>query len=210
MRNIKLILTLLVVSFIATSCSDDKQTVPTAPVQSKNIKNFHAPQVVDRTTRAESGEFTKFSFKTGAAVTTGNNWDIAFRGTRILVNGGAKIGGITDEPERTGNASLAVLSGTFSNITTAPADNQFKQDAAGAYALPWGSDKGWYNYSGPPRFLITPLAGKVIVVKTVDGNYAKMEIISYYKDNDPTKRGNSRYYTFNYTYNPNVGDKSIQ
>ena len=56
--------------------------------------------------------------------------------------------------------------------------------------------------------LVTPIPGKVIVFKTRNGNYAKIEILSYYKDQDNTQ--DSRYYTFNYIYNPNTGDTSFE
>ena len=211
MKQIKLILALLVIGFVATSCNDEGNTIPTAPVESKTITNLAALQDTDFTQNppVTTGSFTKFSFKAGAVVTD-DSWDIAFRGTTILVNGGAKIGSLSDEPERTGNAGLIIQNGIFANITTVPSEVTFAQDAAGSYALPTGSDNGWYNYAGPPTHLISPLAGKVIIVRTIDGNYAKMEILNYYKDNDPTEADNARYYSFNYVYNPNVGDKSIQ
>ena len=211
MNRLKLIMSLFIVTMIFVSCSDDEEKIVTLPVESKSVTNLAALQDTDFTQNppVTTGTFTRFSFKTGTAVTT-DEWDIAFRGTTILVNGGAKVGGLSDEPERTGNASLVVQNGTFANITTAPDDAVFSQDASGSYALPTGSDNGWYNYAGPPTHLISPLAGKVIVVKTIDGNYAKMEILSYYKDSDPSAAENARYYSFNYIYNPNVGDKSIQ
>lgn len=208
MRNLKSILVIAFVSTIITSCNDTN-TVVTEPVVSKKIENLHAPVVTDRTVNppVESGAFTKFSFKTGAVVTD-DSWDIAIRGTKILVNGGAKIG-LTDEPERTGKASLAIESKTFAGVKEAPKDSNFKQDSNGTYALPTGSGNGWYTYNRVNN-QINPIAGKVIVVKTIDGNYAKMEIISYYKNLDSSNLENGRYYTFNYVYNPNVGDKSFE
>jgi hypothetical protein len=35
-----------------------------------------------------------------------------------------------------------------------------------------------------------PITGKVLVVKTNDGDYAKIEIVSYYKENDASNRAN--------------------
>lgn len=205
----KIILTLAVTSsMIFTSCSEDDTTV-TEAVVFKEVKNLHAPQTTDYTVNppATAGEFTKFSFKTGAVVTD-DSWDLAFRGTTILVNGGVEVGGLVDEPTRSGEASLALETGTFADISIAPVAANFKQDAAGSYALASGSGSGWYTYAGAPTHAINPIAGKIIVVKTIDGNYAKMEILSYYKDQDATS--DSRYYTFNYVYNPNVGDKDFQ
>lgn len=208
MKNFKSILLTVIIALVVTSCSDDKNKPVVAPVVSKEVKNLHAPQNADYTQNPPviSGDFTKFSFAKGEAV-TGDNWDIAFRGTAIIVNGGTTIG-LTDEPSRTGAGALTLETGTFASITTAPSNDVFKQDAQGAYALPTGSNNGWYTYNTQTHS-INPIAGKVLVVKTHNGHYAKMEILSYYKDGTPS-RDTSRYYTFNYVYNPNVGDKNLQ
>lgn len=204
MKNIKQIVIIALATLIFTSCSDNKNTPIVAPTISKQMKNLHASAQGGGANY--SGPFTKFSFKTGKVV-TGDDWDIAFRATQIIVNGGAKIG-LPDELNRTGQGAISLQTGTLTSIKQAPADTAFKQDAKGAYALPWGSGKGWYTYAGPPTHAINPISGKVIVVKTHDGHYAKMEIISYYKDKDRAK--GSRYYTFDYVYNPNAGDKELQ
>ncbi|MDG1730960.1 MAG: HmuY family protein [Polaribacter sp.] len=209
MRNLKSILFIAILAFVAVSCSDDNEPV-VLPVEAKTITNLHAPQTTDYTVNppVTNGEFVKFSFKNGSQV-TGDNWDIAFRGTVILVNGGALIGGLTEEPARTGNASLAIVSDVFADVISAPTENQFNQDAVSSYALPHGSGNGWYTYAGPPTHAINPIAGKVFVIKTIEGNYAKMEIKNYYKDG-VLGQDTSRYYTFDYVYNPNVGDKDFQ
>jgi hypothetical protein len=207
MNKLKSILVIAFLSVIVVSC-DDNEVVPD-PVIATTVENLYAPVVSDRTVNppVESGEFTKFSFKTGSIV-TGDDWDIAFRATKILINGGAVVG-ITDEPSRTGDASLAFVSDTFNSVVEAPEDALFSQDSNGTYALPIGSGNGWYTYSRQTN-LISAIAGKVIVVKTVDGNYAKMEILSYYKDQDSSNPDNARYYTFNYLYNPNNGENILE
>ncbi|TDQ29930.1 HmuY family protein [Tenacibaculum caenipelagi] len=210
MRILKSILAITMLAFVTVSCSDnDESTLET--VVSKKVENLHAKETNDYSVSPPlvSGEFVKFSFKTGGIV-TGNNWDIAFRGTTILVNGGDKTG-ISGEPERTGNAALAIEEGVFADITVAPTDTDFVQDSEEGLALPKGT---WYTYN-PANHLVSATAGKVIIVKTVDGHYAKMEILSYYKDMDssnsadPVNSG-AQYYTFNYVYNSNAGDKSFQ
>lgn len=147
------------------------------------------------------GAFTKFSFSQNATVTN-DSWDIAFRGTTIVVNGGSAIG-ITDEPTRTGSGAVSIVSNTLSAVTTIPSASTFAQDGTSTYAIPTGSGNGWYNYNATNN-LITPIAGKVFVVKTHDGKYAKMEIISYYKDApaNPDATALSRYFTFKYVYQP--------
>ncbi len=206
MRNLKSILVVAFISLLMTSCSDNDEQV-LEPVVFKQAKNIPAPQVGGAGQGAISGEFTKFSFKSGTVVTD-VSWDIAFRGTGILVNGGSVIG-LADEPERSGSGSLALETGTFESVLEAPADVSFKQDATDFYALAIGSGNGWYTYN-PQVNQINPISGKVVVVKTNDGHYAKMEIISYYKDLDASNPSNARFYTFNYVYNPNKGDKSLK
>ena len=148
--------------------------------------------------------FTKFSFSENKVVTT-DNWDIAFNGTTILVNGGVK-GTAAGEPERTGQGAVSIVSNTFASVTAIPEATTFVQDAATVYAIPTGSNKGWYSYNQNSH-LISPAAGKVFVVKTHDGKYAKFEIISYYKDApatpDPLKQEDTRFYTFNFAYQAN-------
>lgn len=191
-------LSLLAVVLFTVSCSDD-DTKAIPPVVTKKFSNLAAPQTGGQG-QAIGGEFTKFSFSEGAVVTT-DKWDVAFRGTTIIVNGGTKIG-ITDEPERTGSGAISTVSGTFASVTTFPLASTFAQDAAATYAIPTGSGNGWYNYSNT---IISPIAGKVFVVKTHDGKYTKFEILSYYKDAPATPDATSvgRYYTFNYAYQAN-------
>ena len=60
------------------------------------------------------------------------------------------------------------------------------ETAAGTFpgsplAICTGSDNGWYNYNRATN-LILPIPGRTIVLRTADGNYAKMRILSYYKD----------------------------
>jgi hypothetical protein len=208
MRNLKSILVFAFIVILVSSCTSNDEPV-LEPVAAKTATNIHAPVTTDRTVNppSESGEFTKFNLRTGAIVSD-DSWDIAFRGTSIIVNGGAAIG-LTDEPERKGNGSLALETGVFGSILEAPEAAAFKQDAAGTYALTKGSGNGWYTYN-PQTNQISPIAGKVLVVKTNDGHYAKIEIISYYKDNDASNPANGRYYTFNYVYNPNKGDHNLE
>ena len=61
--------------------------------------------------------------------------------------------------------------------------------------------------------MITPIPGKILVVRTRDGKYAKIEILSYYKGapaNPNPMTDASRYYTFRFLYNPNEGSNSLE
>ena len=192
----------LLALFISTvSCSSDDDKNEVAPVVTTKVSNIAAPQTGGQGQPA-GGAFAKFSFSQNKIVTD-NNWDIAFRGTTIIVNGGAKIG-LTDEPERTGSGAVSIVSGTFASVTAFPAAATFAQDASAVYSIPTGSGKGWYSYNSDTH-IISPIAGKVFVVKTHDGKYAKFEILSYYKDApaSPTQTSESPYYTFNFAYQAN-------
>ena len=92
----------------------------------------------------------------------------------------------------------------------------FKTDNAPAsFAVTFGSGKGWYVYDQLTS-LITPLAGRVLVIRTASGKFAKVEIINYYKGgvtlpitaSDSDKLSKQRYYTFRYAYQPN-GSKTF-
>ncbi len=190
----------LVVLFSACT---KKETAP-EPVSALEIKTFSnlsAPQTGGNG-QPTGGVFTRFSFSENAVVTN-NNWDIAFRGTTILVNGGTQIG-ITDEPTRTGNAGVSIVSGTLESVTSIPNASTFVQDATAIYAIPTGSNNGWYNYNATTN-IISPIAGKVFVVKTYNGKYAKFEILSYYQNapTTPSASSVSKYYTLRFVYQPN-------
>lgn len=191
-----------------SSCSDDDKPAA-APVQAQVVSNLHAPQTGGQG-QPVGGNFAKFDFKTGMQTTSDTHWDIAFRGTTIAINGGTATG-TTDEPTRTGDAGATIVTGTFASVITA-AGLTFTQDSATGFAIPTGSDLGWYNYNFM-RNLVTPIPGKVLVFKTRDGHYAKVEILSYYQNAPANPDPNvdpGRYFTFNYVYNPTAGDMSFE
>ncbi|WP_111308946.1 HmuY family protein [Confluentibacter sediminis] len=201
MRTIKFF-TLAVLFISILSCSDDNDDAPFLVIESETISNLHAPQSGGQGSGEDiSGAFTKFSFSTGQATTSETEWDIAFRGTSIILNGGTSLG-TTDEPDRTGEASGYIADSTLGGITKVNTA-LLKEDSDKGYVI-----TGWYTYSGPPKHVITPTPGKVLVIKTHDGKYAKVEILSYYKDAPENPDGltdESRYFTFKYVYQPNEG-----
>jgi len=208
MRTTTTYLTLFLL--ILSSCSKDNE-VQLMDVVSERYDNLYAPQsggVDPRTGQFTpvSGEFIKFNFSLGQITISDTDWDLAFRGTSIIVNGGESLGTI-DEPVRTGNAAVYIATGTMMSVTEVNLQ-QLSQDSSVGYAIAEGGGNGWYTYQGPPVNLITPTPGKILVFRTNDGKYAKMEILSYYKDapeNPDAYTSESRYYTFNYQYQPNEG-----
>ena len=111
---IKLAVLVFFMSFTSCNNDDDVSIVETVSLETKTYSNLYAPQSGGQG-QTTSGGFTKFSFSEGAIVTS-DNWDIAFRGTTLIVNGGEAIG-LTDEPTRTGDAAVSVVTSTFDNLT---------------------------------------------------------------------------------------------
>ena len=204
---------LLILMMIFSSCTKEDDSITLLDVVSNQVINLHAPQQGGSgggPPTPISGEFTKFDFSSGSITISDTDWDIGFRGTTIIVNGGVSLG-TTDEPSRTGDAAGYVASGTLSSVSQVDT-TLLSQDSSNGYAIASGSGNGWYTYSGPPTFLITPTPGKILVFRTADGKYAKVEILSYYKDSPPTpdyRFSQGRYYTFNYIYQPNEGVTSF-
>ena len=214
MKILKL-LTLLVLFISFNSCSSDDDNGPEPQdIETSTIANLFAPQEggIDTTTGQPlpiSGEFTKFDFSTGTTTTNDTDWDIAFRGTSIIVNGGSSLGTI-DEPVRNGEAGVYIANGTMTSVTNVDT-SLFVQDSETGYAISSGNN--WYTYAGPPTHLIMPTPGKILVFKTRNGRYAKVEILSYYKDapeNPNAYTDETPYYTFNYVYQPNKNETSFE
>jgi len=194
-----LLFLLIPVSLLTVSCDDPTETKPLEAVTYQNLP-ADPPTGFNPTTgqaTGTTGKFTFFSFETGGIIpntdSLTNKWDLGFRGTTIIVNGGLN---------RSGSGGVKIVSDLFDNIATAPLDG-YSLDGAAGLAIPAGSGNGWYTYDGVTQ-TINPTAGKVIIVRTGKGKYAKMEILSYYKDAPaaPTSQLPSRYYTFRYLYQP--------
>ena len=217
MKTLKFLSIIALTLFAFTSCSDDDTAPTLLDVEAETISNLFAPQEggVDPVTGQPlpvSGEFTKFDFETGTTTTSDTDWDIAFRGTTIIVNGGESQGA-TDEPDRTGNAAAYIAISDLAGVTEVN-ESLLVQDTEAALAITPSSDQGWYNYSGfgnPNPLddnLIRPIAGRILVFRTRDGRYAKVEILSYYQAAPASPNGfvdTPRCYTFNYVFQPNDG-----
>ena len=199
----------LCIALVACSKEEETIVVPVS-VSTRTVNDLAADTVTGLGTdgRPQSaGTTTYYSLvdnkvisSTDAATT---KWDIAFSSTKILVNSGTSGPGL---------GGAFVFKGLFDDLKTIPADSSFAIDnsTAASYAIPLGSGKAWYTYDGLTT-LVSPIAGRILVIKTANGKYAKIEILNYYKGgvtlastasvND--KLFKQRYYTFRYTYQSN-------
>lgn len=215
MRKILKPLSLLLILGTSLFSCTKSETEVVLPVTAITISNLPADTVlgINPTTGmpTSAGKYTFFSLERNELVPNSDSattkWDLAFASTKILTNGGTS---------GTGLGGAFIYTGLFDEVKTIPSDSVFKTDNAPAsYAITYGSGKGWYVYDQLTS-LITPLAGRVLMIRTASGKYAKLEIINYYKGgvtlpataSDSDKLSKQRYYTFRYTYQPN-GTKSF-
>jgi len=217
-----LLLSLTLVLLLA-ACDSSEPLDETTPVEAVRVEDLPAdPTTPDPQTGRPvgTGRYTFFSLRTGKIVlrydepdrsdSASTAWDLAFQGTNILINGG------TSGP---GQGGAVVVEVPFEEVAEAPADDQFRVDGVDECpngvkrAICPGSGNGWYNYN-PTTNIITPIPGRTIVVRTADGRYAKVRILSYYKGApdpgaiDPGVNP-SRYYTFEYVFQPD-GSRRLQ
>ncbi|MDJ1503707.1 HmuY family protein [Xanthocytophaga agilis] len=190
---------LLLVSFslIFSSCNnDDDDPTPATPLEATTFKDLNA---------TSTKLYTFFSFAKGDTISRAdsatNKWDIAFKRTGIIFNSGVS---------GPGSAAASLQTGVFDEIASVSDTVTFKQDSQAGLVL--SSGKSWYSYDQTTH-IVTPIAGKFLLIKTADGKYAKVEILSYYKgapaSPDATKADETSFYTFRYVYQPN-GTKTLE
>ncbi len=178
------------------------------------VKNLPADTIVTVTAQGQpigSGHYSFFSLETNQWIANSDSattkWDLAFAGSTIRVNN-------TTGGPGTGGAFVQI--GNFADIASVSPDSVFAVDNHPvSYAIPKGSGKGWYNYDGV-NVLLTPLAGRTLIIRTASGKYAKVEILNFYKGgvtlpttaSDADKTYKQRYFTFRYTFQSN-GSKTF-
>ena len=203
-KSIWSVIIVICVSGFALSCKDDDPTPATVVATTYTDLSADPGTGVSPTTGQPTGitnKYTLFNFATGKIVANTDSattkWDVGFRRTTIIVNGG------TSGP---GNAGAIVKTTLFDDIKEAPADGYAvdTKTATPPFAIPTGSGNGWYTYDAAAN-VIKPTAGKIIIFRTADKHYAKVEILSFYKGNKstPTSTDISGYYSFRYVYQPN-------
>lgn len=197
MKHYSFFLTLLAF-FVAC----EKSSVNEPPPVTSSIPTHLIRDIV-----ADTGSANRFSYYSlrDSVVVTGtdtatNKWDLAFASTTIRTNSGTSGPGV--------GGAIVLSSTDFDTLSEAPASGFAYDTSASQLAIRTGSDKGWYHYDFATN-IITPVAGRVLVVRTGDGKYAKVQIVSYYQGapSTPTQTDKSRFYTFRYVYQPDGSRK---
>ena len=197
MKNNILIVTILI-SFVSCEKAIEEPVSP----EVMNFVELNASQyVVNPLDSSLIGKYERFSFSEGDTVSH-DNWDVAFRGSTIIVNGGYSSN--ENQPSRVGNAAVYIINGTMSDIDSVDL-NQLLQDTEDGPVIidDLGiSGQGWSSYDMNTHIL-SPIAGKILVFRTHDEKYAKMEILYYYDSPNPGPSDYGGFYTFNYVYQSN-------
>ncbi|HBQ61649.1 MAG TPA: hypothetical protein DD671_19085 [Balneolaceae bacterium] len=180
----KLLVVLLFASLAFTACDSTGNDGPEPVVAEMaedipgNVNTLSATRApeenVEGNTETNPG-YTFFDLNTGEIIedSTDASWDIGFGGTTLIANAGHGGG-------------IQVISTGYADLQDAPAD--------GYAAETERSSCHDYDFN---THVITPKKDHSIVVQTPEGEFAKIEILSYYRDSDTENE--SRFFTFNYT-----------
>ncbi|MBI4408606.1 MAG: HmuY family protein [Gemmatimonadetes bacterium] len=141
---------------------------PTPPVPAEVGERLVGP-IIYTIDAAAADRWHFFDFSRGAAVEPGPlDWDLAFRRFHIIANGGEGFAG---------NAGIAALDGVaFDSVRVVP-ESGYATTVAGRDSINAAIDR-WYDYSFTTH-LLTPKP-RLYAVRTADGRFAKLELLSYY------------------------------
>lgn len=189
--------------FLFTACSDSGNDGPGVveakiasdiPANVNTVIQTQGEPVADveGDTETSSG-YTFFDLNTGSIIddSLSADWDIAFGGTTILANSG-------------NGGGIQLVQTAYADVETAP-ETGFE-----------ANNKTWFTYTGEapagPKHAVIADENETLIIKTSDGNYAKVEILSYYEGNPDTDtpefanfqtRPAGRHFTFNYALKTN-------
>jgi len=205
MQKLNLLLSVLILFF--TSCEKSSNNDIIIDEDVITFVELNASQYdVNILDSLVTGKFEKFSFSEGDTVSH-DNWDVAFSGTTIIVNGGDSYN--VNQPERTGNAAVYIATGVMSDIRTVDLSKLEQDNISGpAIVDDLGiSGNGWASYDMSTH-IISPIAGRMLVFRTHDNKYAKIEILYFYDSPEPQplEGDYGSFYTFNYVYQSEEGN----
>lgn len=162
---------------------DDGDDTPTGPVVTEDLGGGVYETTLDAT---DEEAWTYFDFETRAPVEPADpdddpSWDLAALRFNLKTNGGTS---------GSGGAAVAILDGTSFDAVTAVPTSGFIEDSASAPGSGGGPDANtnpgyafdnWFDYNFMTHIL-TPVEGRVYVVRTPEGNHFKLEMLGYYDD----------------------------
>jgi hypothetical protein len=116
---------------------------------------------------------------TSAKKTT--SWDLSFAreyNSYVGINSG------TNEASNgyggTGKGALIAVNQAYDQVKEAPSDADFTSKGVTSVGWDPGSGSGWYFYDLKTHIAV-PIKGRTFVLRTAEGKYAKLELVSMYK-----------------------------
>jgi hypothetical protein len=193
--SIKNLLFIALAAVMVNACDDDNNTIE--PLEATLVTDLPA---------VSTNRFVFYSLRTNSVVTdsASMNWDIGMRapaqGIPVFIFNGS--------PSGPGQGGAMIVDGILDEYAEAPATGY------SAAAV----NNGWYTYTGTsaPQHAVIPTAGKIFVLKTADGKYAKLQMISGYQGNPDTStpafadvrtRALFGYFTFRFVVQPDGSRK---
>lgn len=203
-NNIKLTVIALFLSAIMISCTKEEIKPELEDGKSTVIKDL--PGDIGNTVGSGT-PFTPFYFslKTGVKVDeskkVSNEWDIAFAkeyNSYISINNGTNtesfgLGG-------TSTGAMIAVNQAYDQVKEAPSDVEFTNNGITSAGWDSGAGKGWYFYELKTHIAV-PVINRTYVLRTADGKYAKLQLISMYKGAPATVSDlnwPAPYFTFRY------------
>ena len=113
-----------------------------------------------------------------------DKWDIAFKGSKIIINGGFKTS--SDEPERTGIGGVYIMKGkSFATIKKVEDENLFKQDRENSLAIKNENGQGWWYLKDLLSNILYPIKNNVLIIEIDNmGLLAKKDFVDISKLNN--------------------------
>lgn len=142
-----------------------------------------------------------FSFKTGAKIEitkkSTTEWDISF--TKEY-NSYVTPNNPVSNPGSTGKGVMLVVNQAYDQVKEAPADTEFTNNAIASAGWDSGAGNGWYFYELKTHIAV-PVKNRTYILRTAEGKYAKLQMISMYKGAPATVSDlnwPAPYFTFRY------------
>lgn len=197
-------------------CKDDESST-TAPDNTN--KTLTIKTVFDLEPNLADG-WLYYSFDTESIIPASQAetdlWDIKFRALdfdpdkpetyKVLINTYISKGFIflnSGTVNVNGKTLGIVMDSSYTQLTTAPADANFKQDDTTYAGVTSKSiiTNQFLVYSGAPNHAVSQKSSNVLVLKTKSGIYVKMQLLSMYKGHPetPTTKDDVGFYSIAYT-----------